>query len=119
MKKFEIKKIKSKKEIDALSNVSAFTFTGLDTSKESLKQAVNWLNGHNALTEENLVFYVILGKLMNREFGLTGNNKYPDDLSIVSVTGIDITNIILARFEVGGRWLDDIIANDLERENEN
>lgn len=115
---FEIKKIRSKKEIDALSNVSALTFTGLDISKKSLEQAVKWLSGHNALTEESLVFHVILGELMNKEFGLTGNNRYSDNLSIVSVTGIDITNIILARFEVGGRWLDDIIANDLEKENE-
>lgn len=116
MKKFEIKKIKSKKEIDALSNVSALTFIGLDPNNKSLEQAIKWLNNHNALTEENLVFHVISGKLMNKEFGLSGTNRYAEDLSIISITGIDITKIILARFDVGGRWLDDIIDNNLERE---
>lgn len=72
------------------------------------------------MTTDN--FYVTSGKDMN-EFcgGLTGDNAYPDDLSIVSIKLSDIkdvSKIILRRFEVGGRWFDDIVDNNRRRETE-
>lgn len=47
MRKFEIKKVNSRDKIDALSNISALTFTGLDPSEESLKQVIGWLDNHS------------------------------------------------------------------------
>ena len=53
---------------------------------------------------------------MNDTYGLTGRNAYSDDLSIVSVTDINQMKVTLPRFEVGGRWFDDIVDNNAMRE---
>ena len=56
---------------------------------------------------------------MNINYGLTGSNKYKDDLTIVSIKNEDIKNlgaIIIPRFQVGGRWFDDIVNNNVCRE---
>lgn len=53
---------------------------------------------------------------MNANYGLTKDNAYPSDTTIISVTGINIDKIVLKRFEVGGRWFDDIVDNNLSRE---
>ena len=58
---------------------------------------------------------------MNLAYGLTGDNAYRDDLHIVSVKLSDIENvgaIVIPRFQVGGRWFDDIVANNRRREEE-
>ena len=56
---------------------------------------------------------------MNINYGLTGTNKYKDDLTIVSIKNEDIKDlsaIIMPRFEVGGRWFDDVVDNNVRRE---
>ena len=45
------------------------------------------------------------------EAELPGNNRYPDDLNIVSITNINQAKIAIPRFQVGGRWFDDIVNN--------
>ena len=49
---------------------------------------------------------------MNNAYGLTGENAYKDELTILSIKLEDIENvaaITLPRFDVGGRWFDDIV----------
>ena len=61
------------------------------------------------------------GKLANCEWGLTGDNAYQNDLNIVSVKLDDMENrnkIVMARFQVGARWMDDIHDNNVIRERE-
>lgn len=115
--KHVVKKVINIQEINELIDISALTFEGLNTSEDNIKEVIDWLKELDAIKEDNkLIFHIISGKLMNKSFNLTGDNKYPDNLSIVSISGIDQSKVIIARFEVGGRWLDDIVDNNLNRE---
>ena len=58
------------------------------------------------------------GKVMNDFYDLSGNNRYPDDSHIVSVIDIDLCKVTFKRFEIGGRWFDDIVDNNASREAE-
>lgn len=109
----------TQKDFEDLYNDSALTWEGLDTSDENLEAVKEWLQdcGCELLTD---TFYVTSGKDMN-EFcgGLTGSNAYPNDCNIVSIKLSDIKDyakIILRRFEVGGRWFDDVVDNNRRRE---
>lgn len=110
--------VTDRKQLDELYNQSALTFEGLRADAESLRMVELWLSGHNAITGAEVVAHIIKGKFMNRSYDLTGNNAYPDDLTIVSFTGIDQLKIAIPRFEYGGRWFDDIVANNARREEE-
>lgn len=112
--KFTINKVEDMNGIEKLRNVSALTFEGLSIEEESLEALIGWLDDHNAIID-TIEFHVITGKLMNEVYGLTDDNAYPEDLIIVSVTNIDQMKIAIPRFEVGGRWLDDIVDNNLRR----
>lgn len=107
-----------KEELDALYNQSALTFEGMNISNENLSDIIEWLKSHNAITNEEPMFHVTKGRLMNKVYKLTGNNRYPDDLNILSITNIIQSKIVVPRFEVGGRWFDDIVDNNAEREKE-
>ena len=50
-----------------------------------------------------------------------GDNAYADDLNLVAIKLSDIADyskIVLPRFQVGGRWFDDIVDNNRRREEE-
>ena len=56
---------------------------------------------------------------MNEKYHLTGDNAYKDELTILCIKQEDLSNvkgIIIPRFEIGGRWLDDVIENNISRE---
>ena len=107
----------NKIELDNLYNQSALTWEGMSADEENLQAITNWL-GRNGATSFNRspIFHIITGKLMNAVYGLAGNNAYPNDCTLVSVTGIDQMKIVIPRFEVGGRWFDDIVDNNARRE---
>ena len=109
--------ISTKEQLDNLYNQSALTWEGMDTDEGNLNAIQRWLGDHKALLENTEpTFHITAGKLMNDTYGLTGTNAYPDDLNIISVTDIDQMAIVMPRFEVGGRWFDDIVDNNLSRE---
>lgn len=113
----QIHEVTTRKQLEELG--SALTFEGLNTSEESLNQLFDWLESRTAVKRRAV--YVTTGATMNRLYGLTGTNAYPADLNIVSVDLNDLgkpDRITLARFEYGGRWLDDVIENNLRRERE-
>lgn len=110
----EIKQVTTKKEIEALKEQSALTMEGLTADEENLNAFENWIKQYTPT--DKVVFHIISGKLMSDSYHLTGDNRYPDDLTIVSVTGIDQGPIAIPRFQIGGRWLDDVISNNLARE---
>ena len=108
-----------KKTIKYLYDRSALTFEGCALTRDNLDFLVKWLKEHNCDFKGDQKFYVISGKLMNDTYQLTGDNRYPDDLTILCIDLNDLTNvgaIVLPRFELGGRWLDDVIDNNLRRE---
>ena len=108
--------ITTKRQLDSLYNQSALTLEGLSSDEENLKAVRDWLEEHEAITCIEPDFHIIKGKLMNEVYSLTGNNAYPENCTLVSVTNIDQAKIIFSRFEVGGRWFDDIVDNNLRRE---
>lgn len=106
----------TKEQLDALYNQSALTWEGLSTDEENLSAVMDWLNEHGAITEGiEPTFHITTGRLMNKVYGLTGNNAYPNDTNIVSVTDINQAKVIIPRFEVGGRWFSDIVDNNTRR----
>ena len=108
--------VTTRPELDNLYNQSALTWEGMNTDNENLRAIRNWLDNHGALENGEPVFHIISGEFMNSTYGLTGDNAYPNDTSIISVTNINIAKLILARFKVGGRWFDDIVDNNARRE---
>ena len=109
----------TKEQLNELYNQSALTWEGLSADEENLNAVENWLKEHGAIIEgKEPAFYIITGELMNTTYGLTNDNAYSKDLTLVSVTDIDQTKIALPRFEVGGRWFDDVVDNNVRRERE-
>lgn len=111
--------VTTNKQLNALYNESALTWEGMNTDEENLKAIEEWLQTHGAIIDgKSPIFHIIKGEFMNAAYGLSGTNAYPEDLNIISVTDIDQIKIALARFEVGGRWFDDIVDNNARREEE-
>lgn len=111
---YTIYNVTNKDELDNLCNHSALTIEGL--AEDSICDFVEWLKDNTDILTDDLVVYVTKGKVMNDNYCLTGNNQYPNDLTIVSVIDIDLLKVTFKRFEIGGRWFDDIVANNESRE---
>ena len=110
--------VTTKEQLDTLYNQSALTWEGLASDEENLNAVKNWLKEHKAiLHDDEPTFYIITGEFMNEQYGLSGDNAYAEDLTLVSVTDINQMAIVIPRFEVGGRWFDDIVDNNVRREN--
>lgn len=115
----KVKNVSSGSELAYLYDHSALTWEGLVTTEDSLSQVSDWLKNKDALTSEPS-FYIITGKFMSDYYKLTGTNRYQDDLNIVCVDPdcINLGKVIIARFESGGKWFDDIVDNNEDREEE-
>lgn len=107
---YTIENVTTKAQLDNLYNHSAFTIEGL--VEESIPDMLKWLEENTIFTTDNPIVYITKGGVMNTEYALSGNKAYDDDLTIISVIGIDLMKIALKRFSVGGRWFDDIVDNN-------
>ena len=77
-------KVNDRATLDALYNNSALTFEGVAASDENVKAVLTWVKNYTPLKREDV--YVIEGSLMNREYGLTGDNAYPEtDCTILCI----------------------------------
>ena len=106
-------------KLDEFYNDSSLTFEGCTTDKENLDYLYNWLKELNAIKGTLLPIYTYKGSLMNEKYGLTGSNAYPNDLNFITVklSDINFTNeLVFKRFELGGRWFDDIVDNNKHRQ---
>ena len=113
-KKTEIINVDSK-TLKELVKGSALTFEGL--AESSFDGFLDWIKDIAGLKTRRL--YVTKGRLANSEWGLTGDNAYQNDLNIVSVKLDDMEDrnkIVMARFQIGARWADDIYENNVRRE---
>lgn len=107
----------SAEDLKALYDDSALTITGLKV--DSIPDFVKWVESYTKLLRRRA--YIVSGKVMNVYCGLTGDNAYQDDLNLVAIKLSDIADyskIVLPRFQVGGRWFDDIVDNNKRREEE-
>ena len=99
----EIIKVETKEQLKALNDCSAMTWEGL--IEEDFGAALDMCGAEGAKG------YVTKGKVMNEICHLTGNNAYPDDLTIFSIDKYKGLAIMF-----GARWLDDIVSNNADRE---
>ena len=87
-----------------LEEGSALTFSGLVDDDSSYEGIINWLEENDAPMIDK-TFYDLKGKV-----------RYPENLTFISIKLDSIKNldrIYLKRYELGGRWLDDIVDNDI------
>ena len=99
----EIIKVETKEQLKELYNCSAMTSEGL--IEEDFETALNMCGAEGAKG------YVTKGAVMNKICKLTGSNAYPDDLDIFSIDKFKGLAIMY-----GARWMDDIIANNADRQ---
>ena len=99
----EIIKVETKEQLKALNDCSAMTWEGL--IEEDFGAALDMCGAEGAKG------YVTTGKVMNEICHLTGNNAYPDDLTIFSIDKYKGLAIMF-----GARWMDDVISNNAYRE---
>ena len=99
----EIIKVETKEQLKALNDCSAMTWEGL--IEEDFGAALDMCGAEGAKG------YVTTGKVMNEICHLTGNNAYPDDLTIFSIDRFKGLAIMF-----GARWMDDIVSNNADRE---
>ena len=114
MKKFETITTNASM-LEELVEGSALTLVGL--AEESFGEFLDWIEEHTPLKTRRV--YVTKGRLANVEWGLTGDNRYQNDLNLVSVKLDDMEDwkkIVGPRFQIGGRWMDDIHDNIVRRE---
>ena len=110
----EIINVTSGEQLERLYDTSALTLEGL--AAESILDFMEWVKERTEVKNE--IIYITKGEIMNDFYELTGDNRYPNNLNIVSISGNDINLMPLsfARFEIGARWFDDIVDNNLRRE---
>ena len=109
----------SKEDLEDLYNSSALTFEGCVIDDASLDFIFNEFKEIGAIPKDNFTFYHITGKLMNDTYKLTGDNRYPNNLNILSImldNFEDSSPLITWRFQYGGRWMDDVVDNNARRE---
>ena len=99
----EIIKVETKEQLKALNDCSAMTWEGL--IEEDFGAALDMCGAEGAKG------YVTTGKVMNEICHLTGNNAYPDDLTIFSIDKYKGLAIMY-----GARWMDDILSSNADRE---
>ena len=106
--------VKDFKTLKMLEDNSALTLEGLN--KEDAHHFMEWVKNITPVTDE--VVYIIKGKTMNLAYGLTGDNAYPNDLTIQAIPLNLVKNfaaLVIPRFNIGARWFDDIVANNARR----
>lgn len=109
--------VTDKETLKMLEDDSALTIEGL--AEESIPNFLDWIKKLTPLKKE--IVYVIKGGVMNMAYGLTGDNAYPNNCTLVSVKLSDMENweaVVMPRFGIGGRWFDDIVDNNARREME-
>ena len=102
-------------DIQTLEKGSAFTWEGMTTSEDNLQSIVDFFKENTPTVKLPIKFYIWSGKTMNDLYSLTKGVAYPDDLSFVSIPldcWPDLGNLPIIKFQVGARWLDDIVDNN-------
>ena len=109
--------IKTKEELEKLRNQSAYTIIGAGGDLNE------WTNGYEELLEKENIgkpvsWYKFSGKLMNDTYDLTGDNRYPNDVTFLSFSldNLNLGKLAMFKLRMGDRWLDDIINNNISRE---
>lgn len=113
-------KVTTKAQLDALYEDWSLTVEGLRPDEKNLTELLDWVRELTPLKREDV--YTVEGAVMNREYGLTGTNAYPEtDCTLVCVKLADMEHpgrVTMPRFQIGGRWFTDVVDNNRVREEE-
>jgi hypothetical protein len=103
--------------LDYFYRNSALTFEGCEKSEENIEFINQWLTQLGANKSDEIKLHWISGKTMNDNYGLSGHNAYPYDLTLLVIEpeDIDLMKVVIERFTIGGRWFDDIVDNNAFR----
>lgn len=107
-------------QIEDLKNNSALTWEGMAIDDDNLQTIVDDLKQETRI-KLPVIFYTWKGKLFNEMYGLTENNAYPDDLNFLAIdldNWENIGKLPVYKFQIGARWLDDIVDNNKLRQDE-
>ena len=102
----------NKKQIDSLSGNIAFE--GLHCSNDADRKRFTDFVKSKGIKTDNISYITISGKDMNRSYRLTGSNAYQPNFHITVLTGIPYDKA--RSIHPNGRWIDDIVSNNLYRE---
>jgi hypothetical protein len=105
-------------DLKDLYDGSALTFEVRVINDATLEWLASWLRLHDCEMKQP-DFYVVKGKLMNEVYHLAGNKAYKDSLNILCIKLSDLTNvaaIAIPKFELDGRWFDDVVEGNARRE---
>lgn len=108
-------------KIRELENGSAFTWEGLSGLENDKEVILDDFKKAGILGDvETFEFYTWKGELMNQIYQLTGSNAYSEDFIFVSIPlsmfNNNVGKLALVKFQLGARWLDDIVDNNARRE---
>lgn len=100
-----------------LASASAFTIEGAGGNLNEWMEGLNEEMTKLGIGDVN-TFYTFKGKLMNDTYALTGSNRYPDTLTFLCfrLDGLNVGKLAMFKMQFGARWLDDIVDNNLRRE---
>lgn len=99
------------------SKNSMFTIEGIDIESKEGKKSLDELEKllrATGYTEKDCIGYRFSGDVMNRLCNLTGDNAYKPDLTFLVIP--NYYNPVV-KMKMGARWFDDILSNNLIREN--
>ena len=105
--------VQDRRTLDELYAGSALTFIGQSDEDGNVKDIFDWIEGHTPLKRREV--YVIKGELMNREYGLTGDNAYWPGLTLLCFRLDDMETpmkLAIPRLQVGGWWFDDVVDSN-------
>lgn len=104
----EVKRILDEDFLDELFMESTWVWEGLVPSQENIDVIKKDLE----LTDVNTI-YTCTGMMMNKHFGLTGDNAYPNDYPFIFI--YDYYDVA-KRIEYGAQWFDVLVENNIMRQ---
>ena len=118
-KKLHATRVASPKKVDfdKFYKGSYYTIVGVGGN---LKE---WKEGYQKMFDEKNIgtikgWKTFKGKDLNDYYNLTGDNRYPQNLTFLAfpLTGLDISKLAIFKIKMRDCWFDDAIDNNLTRE---
>lgn len=92
---------------------SAFTFEGIDIKDKQGLDMFEKVARKTGFEKKDMLGLYFKGSVMNRVYGLTESNAYPDDLTFLVIPDYYNPGV---KIMVSARWFDDIVANNQIRQ---
>ena len=84
-----------------------------------------WVNGYNEMLEERGIgqpreWFTCKGRALNKEYGLTGENRFKNNLTLLffPLDGLNASKLAILRIKMGDHWFDDVVDNALPEDDE-